>query len=248
MAYKRNIDRLPIPPKDAKVQNVVCHFCIVGCGYHAISWPVDRQGGMKPNENIFGADLTQQQGAETAAWFSPSMYNVVKQNGRDVHLVIMPDKDCVVNSGLGSIRGARIGELSYSTVTGTLRERLTEPLVWRYGDAVANLLGRRRWPRRRGDAPRRRGAGRGRPHRLRLRPWRRGRGIREHLGDRQALFREHEGQEHPHPQPPRLQQRGAWHARHGRGRAQQLLRGCRARRHDLRRRVRTRSRRRPITS
>ena len=54
MAFKRNIDRLPIPPKDAKVQNAVCHYCIVGCGYHAISWPVDRQGGMRPDQNLFG--------------------------------------------------------------------------------------------------------------------------------------------------------------------------------------------------
>ena len=37
------------------------------------------------------------------------MYTVVKQNGRDVNLVVMPDTDCVVNSGLGSIRGARHG-------------------------------------------------------------------------------------------------------------------------------------------
>ncbi|NOG73643.1 arsenate reductase (azurin) large subunit [Roseicella sp. DB1501] len=133
MAYKRNIDRLPIPPRDAKVQNVVCHFCIVGCGYHAVSWPVDRQGGPRPDQNLFGEDLGQQQGADAGAWFSPSMYNVVKQDGRDVHLVVMPDKDCVVNSGLGSIRGARIGELSHSAVTGTLRDRLTEPMVWRYG-------------------------------------------------------------------------------------------------------------------
>jgi arsenite oxidase large subunit len=43
MAYKRNVDRLPIPPKDAQVHNLVCHYCIVGCGYHALSWPVDRQ-------------------------------------------------------------------------------------------------------------------------------------------------------------------------------------------------------------
>jgi arsenite oxidase large subunit len=133
MAFKRNIDRFPIPPNDATVHNVVCHFCIVGCGYHAISWPVDRQGGTRPDENIFGVDLAQQQGAESGAWFSPAMYNVVKQGGRDVHLVVMPDKACVVNGGLASIRGGRIGELSYSTVTGTLRDRLTEPMVWRYG-------------------------------------------------------------------------------------------------------------------
>ena len=37
MAYKTNTSRLPIPPRDAKVQNVTCQFCIVGCGYHAIS-------------------------------------------------------------------------------------------------------------------------------------------------------------------------------------------------------------------
>ena len=133
MAYKRNIDRLPIPPTDARVQNVVCHFCIVGCGYHAISWPVGRQGGPQPSQNLFGADLARQQGAQSDAWFSPSMYNIVKQNGRDVHLVIKPDANCTVNSGLDSTRGARMAELSYSTVTGTSPERLTEPLVWRYG-------------------------------------------------------------------------------------------------------------------
>ena len=133
MAYKRNIDRLPIPPKDAKVQTVVCHYCIVGCGYHAISWPVDQQGGPRPDQNLFGADLSQQQPVNTPAWFSPSMYNVAKQNGRDVHLVVMPDENCVVNSGLNSIRGSRIAELSHSEINGTLRDRLLEPMVWRYG-------------------------------------------------------------------------------------------------------------------
>ena len=133
MAYKRNIDRLPIPPKDAKVQNVTCPFCIVGCGYNAISWPVDKQGGPRATDNLFGTDLTHQQEAETVNWFSPAMYNIVKQNGREVHLVIKPDKNCEVNSGLGSIRGARQGELSYSTITGTQGQRLTEPLVYRYG-------------------------------------------------------------------------------------------------------------------
>ena len=69
----------------------------------------------------------------TANWFSPSMYNIVKQDGRDVHLVIKPDVACVVNSGLGSTRGARMGENSYSTTTGTQNRRLTTPMAWRYG-------------------------------------------------------------------------------------------------------------------
>ena len=102
-------------------------------GYKAISWPVDKQGGPRATDNFFGTDLTHQQEAETANWFSPAMYNIVKQNGREVHLVIKPDKDCEVNSGLGSIRGARQGELSFSTITGTQGQRLTEPLVYRYG-------------------------------------------------------------------------------------------------------------------
>ena len=58
MAFKRNIDRLPIIPADATVHNVTCQFCIVGCGYHAYSWPVNKQGGTAPDQNIFGVDLS----------------------------------------------------------------------------------------------------------------------------------------------------------------------------------------------
>ncbi len=133
MAYKRNIDRLPIIPKDAKKYIVTCHYCIVGCGYHAYTWPVNKQGGTAPSQNAFGADLSKQQESETEAWYSPSMYNIVKQNGEDVHLVIKPDKGCSVNSGLGSVRGARMAENRRSDVTGTQQQRLTDPLVWRYG-------------------------------------------------------------------------------------------------------------------
>lgn len=133
MAFKRNVDRLPIIPKDAKEHVAVCQFCIVGCGYKAYTWDVNRQGGPAPSDNKFGVDLSKQQAAETPAWYSPSMYNIVKQNGRDVHLVIKPDPNCVVNSGLGSIRGARMAELSYSQVTQTQQQRLTDPMVWRYG-------------------------------------------------------------------------------------------------------------------
>ena len=133
MAYKRQIDRLPIIPKDAKEFNVTCHYCIVGCGYKAYSWPVNKQGGAAADQNKFGVDLAKQQPAETAAWYSPSMYNIVQQNGEDVHIVIKPDKDCVVNSGLGSVRGARMAEMSYSRARNTELQRLTDPMVWRYG-------------------------------------------------------------------------------------------------------------------
>ena len=133
MAYKRFTDRLPIVPADAEEHNAVCHYCIVGCGYKAYTWPLNKQGGTAPNENKFGVDLSEQQFIDAEAWYSPSMYNVVKKNGEDVHLVIKPDVNCVVNSGLGSIRGARMAENRRSDVMGTQQQRLTDPLVWRYG-------------------------------------------------------------------------------------------------------------------
>src|SRR5262245_35616208 len=133
MAFKRQIDQLPIIPKDAKEFNVVCHYCIVGCGYKAYTWPTNKQGGTAPDQNKFGVDLSKQQPAETEAWYAPAMYNIVKQNGDDVHLVIKPDKNCVVNSGRGSMRGGCMAELSYSRHRNTELQRLSSPMVWRYG-------------------------------------------------------------------------------------------------------------------
>ncbi len=130
MAFKRQIDRLPIPPANAKVHNVTCHYCIVGCGYKAYTWPRNKQGTTK--SNAFGIDLGRQQGAD-GTWIAPSMYNIVRQNGEDVHLAVVPDHDCVVNSGLGSVRGARMAENRPSYVTGTQQQRLGDPLVWRNG-------------------------------------------------------------------------------------------------------------------
>ena len=134
MTFKRQVDRLPIIPRDAKEHNVTCHYCIVGCGYKAYTWDVNKQGGTAPAQNKFGVDLSKQQGAETAAWYAPSMYNIVKQGGRDVHLVIKPDPACAVNSGLGSVRGARMAENHTSQARGTQQQRLTDPMVWRYGE------------------------------------------------------------------------------------------------------------------
>ena len=133
MTFKRQIDRLPIIPADAKEHNVTCQFCIVGCGYKAYTWDINDQGGAAANANKFGVDLSKQQLPMTPNWYSPSMYNIVKQGGKDVHIVIKPDAACVVNSGLGSIRGARMAEESFSEARSTQQQRLTEPMVWRYG-------------------------------------------------------------------------------------------------------------------
>ena len=44
MAYKRQLSQLPIIPVNAKEHNVVCHYCIVGCGYKAYSWDTRYEG------------------------------------------------------------------------------------------------------------------------------------------------------------------------------------------------------------
>ena len=139
-----------------------------------------------------------------------------------------------MNSGLGSIRGARMAEMSYSPVRNTELQRLTDPMVWRYGQmqptswedaldlvarvtaAVINEQGEDGLFVSAFDHG---GAGGGYEN-----TW----------GTGKLYFERHEDQEHPHPQPPGLQFRSPRHARHGRRRAQQLLRGCRARRHHLR--------------
>ena len=136
MTIKRGTDRLPIPPRDAKVQNVTCDFCIVGCGYKAYSWPISEQGGPAADDNAFGVELGEQQGADSAGWYNPAMYNVVEQDGKPVHLVIKPDPDCEVNAGLNSVRGGRLAETRYSQQNGTMLARLTHPLVWRYSQLM----------------------------------------------------------------------------------------------------------------
>ena len=134
MAFKRNIDRLPIIPgrrQEAQRHLPLLHRRLRLQGLHLADEQAGRHG--TGPEHRSGVDLSKQQAAETEAWYAPSMYNVVKQDGKDVHLVIKPDMDCVVNSGLGSVRGARMAENRRSDMTGTQQQRLTDPMVWRYG-------------------------------------------------------------------------------------------------------------------
>ena len=56
MTYKRNIDRLAIPRPMPRSRNVVCHYCIVGCGYKAYTWPVGPRAD-RAVQNALGADL-----------------------------------------------------------------------------------------------------------------------------------------------------------------------------------------------
>ena len=148
MAYKRQIDRLPIIPKDAKEFNVTCHYCIVGCGYKAYTWPTNKQGGTGADQNKFGVDLAKQQPAETAALVRALDVQHCQPKRQDVHIVIKPDKECVVNSGLGSVRGARMAEMSYSPAAQHRASAADRSDGLALRPDAADQLGRRARPRR----------------------------------------------------------------------------------------------------
>ena len=173
----------------------------------------------------------KQQGAETEAWYAPVdvQHRQAGREGRPHRHQAGQELRRELRPRLDPRRPHGRDDLLARAQHRAAAPHRPDGLALR-PDAADELGGRAR-PRRarhgRGDQR----AGRGRALRLRLRPWRRRRRLREHLGHRQALLRRHEGEEHPHPQPPGLQLRGPRHPRHGRRRAQQLLRGRRARRH-----------------
>jgi len=128
-------DRIGLPPVNAQKTNMTCHFCIVGCGYHAYKWPVNKEGGRKASQNALGIDFSQPVGAMQLS-MSPSMTNTIKdKDGQSYNIMVMPDKECVVNSGIHSTRGGAMGSLMFND-TGASRERLKHPRFFTGDDWV----------------------------------------------------------------------------------------------------------------
>lgn len=124
-------DRIPLPPVNAKKTNMVCHFCIVGCGYHVYKWPASVEGGRAPHQNALGLDFRKQL-PPLAVTMTPAMHNVIEDtDGKPVNIMVLPDKACVVNQGLSSTRGGQMASVMY-TANGIGRERLKHPRVF-YG-------------------------------------------------------------------------------------------------------------------
>lgn len=122
-------DRITLPPVEAKKTNMSCHFCIVGCGYHAYKWPENTEGGKAPNQNALGVDF-RQQAAPLSLSMRPSMTNVVTdKDGSRHHVMIVPDKECVVNKGQFSARGGKMGEYMYNP-TGITKDRMKHPQIY----------------------------------------------------------------------------------------------------------------------
>ena len=123
-------DRIALPTKDAQKTNLTCHFCIVGCGYHVYKWDASREGGRAPADNALGLDFRKQL-PPFAVTMTQAMTNTITDRaGKRWNIMVLPDKECVVNSGLSSTRGGRMGSYMYSA-DGAGKERLKNPRIFR---------------------------------------------------------------------------------------------------------------------
>lgn len=129
-------DRIPLPPIDAKKTNMTCHFCIVGCGYHAYKWPANKEGGRSPEQNALNVDFTRQV-PPMQITMTPAMVNRIKDNdGSEYNIMIIPDKECQVNKGLSSTRGGQMASIMYSENTPIGERRLKVPMLYTGDDWI----------------------------------------------------------------------------------------------------------------
>lgn len=119
-------DRVTLPPVDAQKTDMVCHFCIVGCGYTVYKWPEHKEGGRAPHQNALAQDFRKQV-APLQMTMTPAMTNVVAdRDGSRHNIMIVPDKACSVNSGLSSTRGGKMASYMYAA-DGITQQRLQHP-------------------------------------------------------------------------------------------------------------------------
>ncbi len=117
----------PLPPKNAQKFQTVCQFCIVGCGYKVYKWPMGQDGGTSPEDNAFGVDFTEQQPA-FGVWVPPLAHTVITQSDGKHNIAILPDDECLVNSGMASVRGAGLAASLYRP-DGPTKARLASPAI-----------------------------------------------------------------------------------------------------------------------
>ncbi|MCP5094932.1 MAG: arsenate reductase (azurin) large subunit [Chloroflexi bacterium] len=130
-----SLDRVPLPPPNAKVVTTACDYCIVACGYKVYTWPEGQEGGPAASDNAFGTAFPAE---GTDIWYSPNQHNIVSVDGKPHNVVIVPDVDSeVVNTrGNYSIRGGTLALKCYNPDTPT-RDRLADPLVRINGELTA---------------------------------------------------------------------------------------------------------------
>lgn len=119
---------LPTPPKNAKRYTTACQFCNVGCGYVVYTWPTKDT----PKAGAQGALGTAEAATPLGEWVSPSFVTRRDIAGVDSYVAVIPDKDCVVNKGDHSPRGATNALTVYSKRPHPLTkpsERLLKPQI-----------------------------------------------------------------------------------------------------------------------
>jgi arsenite oxidase large subunit len=124
----RSRDSVPLPPPSAEVKTMSCQYCIVGCGYKSYVWPVtDREGSPDAAGNALGADFPV--GVASGNWIAPGMHNVIRRaDNKDYNVVILPDRECVVNAGNYSPRGGS-NAMGIWSPYGPTHDRLMQPMV-----------------------------------------------------------------------------------------------------------------------
>ncbi|MBI4278198.1 MAG: molybdopterin-dependent oxidoreductase, partial [Armatimonadetes bacterium] len=132
-AKSRPKDRVPLPPRDARVYTTACDYCIVGCGYKAFVWPVGLEGRSRAGQNALGLDFPTRL---LQGWISPNQHNIVQVDGRKHHVVVIPDPAATVvnRQGNHSIRGGTLA-LKCFNAEGPTQDRLQQPLI-RIGGAL----------------------------------------------------------------------------------------------------------------
>ena len=121
-------DLIPLPPPDAEEISTACDYCSIGCGYRVYRWPVGKNGGPRQNENALNINFPA--AGLSGNWISPAMHNVIKHNGMDHNIVVLPDPAMsVVNiEGDHSIRGGALAQKLYNPNSPT-RDRLKKPMI-----------------------------------------------------------------------------------------------------------------------
>ena len=124
------VDKVPLPPKDAKVVSTACDYCIVGCAYKAYTWPLGREGGPEKGENAIGVDYPRKPGSGAGWWPTPNQHNIVLVDGEPHNVLVLPDGDAttVNKGGNHSIRGGKIAQKCYSPSKPTA-DRLKSPMI-----------------------------------------------------------------------------------------------------------------------
>ena len=121
-------EKIPLPPKDAKLLHTGCDYCIVGCAYNAYVWPLGVEGGPKAADNAIGVDFPVEEAAG-GNWPNANQHTIGLIDGEPHNVIVMPANSKRTNRlGNHSIRGGRVAQKIYNPY-GPTADRVSMPLL-----------------------------------------------------------------------------------------------------------------------